>query len=42
MMDFIKVQGIPMDDYLVECETLEEIEREILHIETIRTEKQTI
>jgi DNA ligase (NAD+) len=38
MMDFIKVQGIPMDDYLVECETLEEIEREILHIEDIRAE----
>jgi DNA ligase (NAD+) len=38
MMDFIKEQGIPMDDYLVECETLEEIEKEILHIESIRTE----
>jgi DNA ligase (NAD+) len=38
MMEFIKVQGIPMDDYLVECETLEEIEKEILHIESIRTE----
>jgi len=38
MMDFIKVQGIPMDDYLVECETLEEVEKEILHIESIRTE----
>jgi DNA ligase (NAD+) len=38
MMEFIKVQGIPMDDYLVECETLEEIEKEILHIELIRTE----
>lgn len=38
MMNFIKVQGIPMDDYLVECKTLEEIEREILHIESIRSE----
>ena len=38
MMEFIKVQGVPMDDYLVECETLEEIEKEILHIESIRTE----
>ena len=38
MMEFIKVQGIPMDDYLVKCETLEEIEKEILHIESIRTE----
>ncbi len=38
MLDFIKAQGIPMDDYRVECETLEEIEREILHIEAIRSE----
>ena len=38
MLDFIKAQGIPMDDYIVECETLEEIEREILHIEAIRAE----
>lgn len=38
MMEFIKEQNIPMDDYLVECETLEEIEKEILHIESIRTE----
>jgi DNA ligase (NAD+) len=38
MMDFIKDKGIPMDDYLVECETLEEIKSEIMHIESIRTE----
>ena len=38
MLDFIKAQGIPMDDYRVECETLEEIEREVLHIESIRAE----
>ena len=37
MMDFIKVQGIPMDDYMVECETLDEIEREILHIEVYKS-----
>lgn len=38
MLDFIKEQGIPMDDYMVECQTLEEIEKEILHIEAIRGE----
>ena len=38
MMDFIKDKGIPMDDYLVECETLEEIKSEIMHIESIRSE----
>ena len=38
MLDFIKVQGIPMDDYMVECETLEEIEKEIAYIESIRPE----
>lgn len=36
MMDFIKLQGIPMDDYLVECETLEEIQKEIMYIESLR------
>jgi DNA ligase (NAD+) len=38
MLNFIKTQGIPMDDYMVECETLEEIEREVQHIEAIRAE----
>ena len=38
MMDFIKEKGIPMDDYLVECETLEEIQKEIMYIESIRAE----
>ena len=38
MMEFIKKQGIPMDDYIVECETLEEIQKEIMYIESIRAE----
>lgn len=38
MMDFIKMKHIPMDDYIVECESLEEIEREIVYIESIRSE----
>ena len=38
MMNFIKDKGIPMDDYLVECATLEEIKSEIMHIESIRSE----
>lgn len=38
MMDFIKDKGIPMDEYLAQCETLEEIQKEIMHIESIRGE----
>ena len=38
MMNFIKAQGIPMDEYLVECETLEEIQSEIMNIESLRAE----
>jgi len=38
MMNFIKIHGIPMDEYIVECETLEEIEKEIMYIESIRAE----
>ena len=38
MMNFIKDQGIPMDDYLEECETLEEIQKQIMYIEDLRTE----
>ena len=36
MMEFIKKHHIPIDEYLVECETLEEIEKEIIYIESIR------
>ena len=38
MMNFIKMKHIPMDDYIVECETLEDIQREITYIESIRPE----
>jgi len=38
MMGFIKSNGIPMDEYLVECETLEEIQEQIVYIESIRAE----
>ncbi len=36
MMDFIKEQGLPVDDYLEVCTSLEDIEREIKKIEDIR------
>jgi DNA ligase (NAD+) len=36
MMDFIKEQGLPVDDYLEVCTSVEEIEREIKKIEDIR------
>lgn len=36
MMDFIKVQGLPVDDYLEVCVSVEDIEREIKKIEDIR------
>jgi len=38
MMDFIKVKGIPIDDYIVQCETLEEIQKEISYIKDIRAD----
>lgn len=38
MMDFIKTKHIAMDDYVVECETIEEIEKEITFIESIRAD----
>lgn len=38
MMTFIKEKGFPVDDYLKECYSLEEIEKEIKYIETIRNE----
>ena len=36
MLKFIKDHGIPMDDYAMECSTIEEIEKEINYIEEIR------
>lgn len=36
MMDFIKKQGLPVDDYLEVCVSVEDIEREIKKIEDIR------
>ena len=38
MLDFIKVKGFPMDDYVKVCTTLEEVEEEIKYIESIRDE----
>jgi DNA ligase (NAD+) len=38
MLDFIKVKGFPMDDYVKVCTTLEEVEEEIKYIESIRNE----
>ena len=36
MLNFIKVKGFPMDDYIRECKTLDEIEKEIDYIRDIR------
>ena len=36
MMNFIKEKGFPYDDYIKECTTLEEMEKEIAYIESIR------
>ncbi|MFL0246481.1 NAD-dependent DNA ligase LigA [Candidatus Clostridium stratigraminis] len=36
MMNFIKDKGFPLDEYLKECYSLEEIEKEINYIEGIR------
>jgi DNA ligase (NAD+) len=36
MMDFIKEQGLPVDDYLEVCTSIESIEKEIKKIEDIR------
>lgn len=38
MLDFIKVKGFPMDDYVKVCTNLEEVEEEIKYIESIRDE----
>lgn len=36
MLNFIKVKGFPMDDYIRECTTLDEIQKEIDYIRDIR------
>ena len=38
MMDFIKKMGLPQDDYIKVCTSLEEIEKEVQYIESIREE----
>jgi len=37
MMNFIKEMGLPIDDYIKVCETIEEIEEELKFIENIRS-----
>lgn len=36
MLNFIKIKGFPMDDYIRECTTLDEIQKEIDYIRDIR------
>lgn len=36
MLNFIKTKGFPMDDYIRECTTLDEIQKEIYYIRDIR------
>ncbi|MCY6369721.1 NAD-dependent DNA ligase LigA [Clostridium ganghwense] len=36
MLDFIKEKGLPMDEYVKVCSTIEEIEEEIKYLESIR------
>lgn len=36
MLEFIKEKGFPMDDYIKECKTINDIENEIKYIEDIR------
>ncbi len=36
MLDFIREKGFPMDDYVVECSTIEDIQKEIDYIKDIR------
>lgn len=38
MLNFIKEKGLPMDDYIKECSTIEEIEKEINYVEEIRND----
>ncbi|MCY6484406.1 NAD-dependent DNA ligase LigA [Clostridium aestuarii] len=37
MLSFIKEKGFPMDDYVKECSTIEQIQKEIKYIEEIRS-----
>ena len=30
MLNFIKTKGFPMDDYIRECKTLDEIQKELI------------
>ncbi|MGG7178808.1 NAD-dependent DNA ligase LigA [Clostridium paraputrificum] len=36
MIDFIKEKGLPVDDYIEVCHSIEEIEKQIQHIKNIR------
>ncbi|WP_207651182.1 NAD-dependent DNA ligase LigA [Clostridium thermobutyricum] len=36
MLDFIREKGFPIDDYVVECSTIEDIQKEIDYIKDIR------
>jgi DNA ligase (NAD+) len=38
MLEFIKAMGFYMDDYVKVCDSVEEIEKEVRHIETVREE----
>lgn len=38
MMNFTKTMGLPVDDYIRECETIEDIQKEIEYIDKIRGE----
>ena len=38
MLDFIKVQGFPIDDYIKECNSIADIEKEIEYINNVRFE----
>lgn len=40
MMKFIKDMGLPQDDYIKECETIDEIKEQLEYIESIRDELQ--
>lgn len=37
MMNFIKTMGLPVDDYMKGCSTIEEIENEISYVDSIRS-----
>ena len=42
MMDFIKEKGLPVDDYLKVCTSMEEIENEIEYIKNIRFDQKSM